>query len=265
MRDTCHGETMNVGIEQLCLSPRRANRLVPRVPVELTRQVKKFGQIEPVVTRKLSDGLFEILANAEMWLAIQRAGLHTVGIIVLTGLSDDEAKAIVDNQQKLDPVTEAEWFQSQLSVGQGERFESVAAFARSIGVSRAYVSHSLRLLTLNPDIKNALRIGALKAGHGKVLLTLSDDNLRTRLASATIRQRWSVRKLEKETKLKLVGTSHSVKPVSKSPDVLSLEKRISGIVGSAIQIDEVAGLLTIDYRNNLDVLEGILARLSHQP
>ena len=256
---------MKVGIEQLRLSPLRANRLVPKVPVELTRQVKKFGQIEPVVTRKLSDRSYEILANAEMWLAIQRAGLHTVGIIVLDGLSDDQAKAIVDNQQKLDPVTEAEWFQSQLSTGQGNRFASVAAFARSIGVSRAYVSHSLRLLTLNLDIRNALRIGALKAGHGKVLLTLPDNSLRTQLASATIKQRWSVRKLEREAKIKLVGTTRLVKPVSKSPDVLLLEKRISEIVGSAIQIDEITGLLTIDYRNNLDVLEGILARLSHQP
>ena len=256
---------MIVGIEQLCLSPRRANRLVPHVPVELTRQVKKFGQIEPVVTRKVSDGLYEILANAEMWLAVQRAGLHTVGIIVLDELSDDQAKAIVDNQQKLDPVTEAEWFQSQLSAEQGERSASVAAFARSIGVSRAYVSHSLRLLTLSPDIRDALRIGALKAGHGKVLLTLPDNSLRTHLASATIKQRWSVRRLEREAKIKLVGKTRSVKPVSKSPDVLLLEKRISGIVGSAIQIDEMTGLLTIDYRNNLDVLEGILARLSHQP
>ena len=265
MRDTCHGETMNVGIEQLCLSPRRENRRVPRVPLELTRQVRMFGQIEPVITRKLSEGFYEILANAEMWLAIQRAGLHTVDIVVLSGLNDDQAKSIVDDQGKLDPITEAEWFESQLSVGQGDSFSSVASFARSIGVSRAYVSHSLRLLTLSPDIKDALRVGALKAGHGKVLLTLSDDSLRIRLALATIKQRWSVRKLEKEAKLKLIETTQSNKPISKSPDVLSLEKRISGIVGSSIQIDETSGLLTIDYRNNLDVLDGILARLSHQP
>lgn len=255
---------MKVGIEQLILSPDRADRRIPEVSLALTHQVAEYGQIEPVVVRPTGGSKYEILSNAETWLAVQRAGLHSVEIVVHDDLSDDEALQIINGAGELDPITEAEWFESQLNgVGGNGRYKSIAALARSVGRTRSYVSHSLRFLTLGETLKEALRSGALSTGHAKVLLSVRNSDQRLGFATRAIRERWSIRKLKLATeslgriKAKREGL------VEKSPDVIALERKLTGLIGSPVEIDEQGGKLSIGYGKNLEVLDGILKRLGY--
>ena len=67
---------------------------------ELTNSIKERGMIQPIVVRKSNDQIskFEIIAGERRWLAAQKAGLHTVPVVVTEA---DDLKslefAIVEN------------------------------------------------------------------------------------------------------------------------------------------------------------------------
>lgn len=253
---------MLVGIEQLVLSPARIDRSIPKTPMSVIKQIHAHGQLQPVVVRSLDDNRYEILANAESWLAVQRAGLHQVDIVVKESVDDEEAETLVNRNVTLNPVAEAQWFRSRLSLaGQGGQWGAVTQLARSLGLGRSYVAHALRLLELSDDIQDAVRSGVLKVGHAKAILSVKGSSDQASLAVKIIQQNLSVRQAETEARSIATGIPSES---AKSTTTKYLETTLSGIVGSAVDIDEKRGTLTIDYGNNNDVLEGILERLGYR-
>ena len=253
---------MLVGIEQLVLSSARLDRSIPKTPVSAIKQILTHGQLQPVVVRSLADNRYEILANAESWLAVQRAGLHQVDIVIRDDVNDDEAEKLVNRNITLDPIAEAQWFRSRVNpAGQCGQRGAVTQLARSLGLGRSYVAHALRLLELSDDIQHAVRSGALKVGHAKAILTVKNSSDRTQLALKIIQQNLSVRQAEHVARSIAAGTQSDT---AKSTTTKHLEQTLSGIVGSAVDIDEREGKLTIDYGNNNDVLDGILERLGYR-
>ena len=253
---------MIVGIEQVVLSRYRLDRTIPPVDPWIIDQIRKHGQIKPVIVRKLSQSKYEILANAESWLCVQQAGLHSVEIVIREGISDADAKEIVNSRYLGDPIAEAERFRACLQ-SKGQRL-SIADLARSLRRTRTYVSHSLRLLTLSSEIQDGLKIGALKVGHAKAILSVTGYEDRHRMATHIIQGRWSVRRAEHEARVLGAGDRSVKTKASKSYSTLSLERTVSEIVGSPVDIDESGGKLTIDYRGKLDVLNGLLERLGYR-
>lgn len=255
---------MIVGIEQVTLSPLRTHRVIPKIDTWLIERVRTLGQITPVIVRPIAPNKYEILANAQSWLAVQRAGLHRVEILVREGVNDESARAIVNGNRGSDPLAEAEWFAACIQGEMGDRaFLSIAAFARSQSLSRSYVAHSLRLLTLSPLIQSALRMGALTTGHAKALLSIKNSDQRTQMATSAIECKWSVRKLEAQAR-SLTTASTEKKPAPKSSTTVVLERRLTDILGSPVSINETSGVLSINYQNDIDVLQGILNRLGYE-
>ena len=82
---------------------------------ELTNSIKERGMIQPIIVRKLNEGMskFEIIAGERRWLAAQRAGLHKVPVVITEA---DDLKslefAIVENVQRhdLNPLEEAQGY-----------------------------------------------------------------------------------------------------------------------------------------------------------
>ena len=252
---------MLVGIEQLVLSPARIDRAIPKISRRAVELVKELGQVVPVVVRPLGNRHYEILANAESWIAVQRAGLHQVEIVV-RDLVDDEAARVVNRSVERDPIDEALWFRSCLESGNiGGRELSVSELARSLDLGRSYVAHSLRLLELSTDVQSLIRSGKLRVGHAKAILSIKTVRGQAQLALDVINQKLTVR--EAETRARSI-TLKPADTANKSTTTLHLEKTLSEIVGSAIEIDESEGKLIIDYGSNNDVLAGILLRLGYQ-
>ncbi|MEE9336030.1 MAG: ParB/RepB/Spo0J family partition protein [Granulosicoccaceae bacterium] len=250
-----------MGIEQLVLSPARLDRSIPKTPVSVLRQIRTHGQLQPVVVRSLAEHQYEVLANAESWLAVQRAGLHQVEIMIRAGVDDAEAEKLVNRHIELDPIAEAEWFRSCLNTaGQGGKPISVTQLAHSLSLGRSYVAHALRLLELSDSVQQAVRTGALKVGHAKAILSVKNASDQTKFALQIIRQHLSVRQAENVARSIVAGVQSDT---TKSTTTQHLEKALSEIVGSTVQIDEREGKLTIDYGKNYNVLDGILARLGY--
>src|SRR5690606_8354399 len=71
--------------------------------------------------------------------------------------------------------------------------EEVAA---QVGRSRPAVANSLRLLTLEPEIQQAVARGEVSVGHAKVLLGVDDPALRRRLVGEIMSKGLTVRQTE---------------------------------------------------------------------
>ena len=82
------------GIEQLYLSPSRPRGPLPEVSAALQRLVEAHGPLDSVVVRPHGQR-YEILSNAETWLAAQRAGWREVPVDVRDDITDEEAEAIL--------------------------------------------------------------------------------------------------------------------------------------------------------------------------
>lgn len=229
---------------------------------ELASSIRERGIIQPLAVRpvKGENGAFEIIAGERRWRAAQQAGLHDVPVVVLE-VSDTEALelAIVENVQRedLNPLEEAGGYQALIAEFKYQQDE----IAKTVGKSRSHVANMLRLLKLPEEVKNAMRTGALSAGHARALLGLADDEA-ARLARDIVARGLNVRQVEAMVRDGAAGAAPRPAPKKKDADTVALEKRASDAIGLGVTIDYggKGGAVHIKYKS-LDQLEDIVRRL----
>lgn len=245
----------------LHLSDYKPHGYVPRPSAAVRVQVANEGIGQPLSVRQSPDG-YEILTNPAVWIAAGMSQLPTVPVWIVD-CSDEQAQRMVSLNyvagEKLNCIDEAEIYQSLIGVS---RRGSISRLARELGLKRSVVSHALRLLNLEPSVKEKIRSGELSAGHGRALLRV-DGKKQVQLARAVIQDNMSVRALEK-----VVGgpgvktTSGEMTPSKRSADEVRFESELTDWIGSKTVLDD--GRLVIDYNNDIDVLSGILEKIGFE-
>lgn len=229
---------------------------------ELAASIKAQGVVQPIVARLLPTGTYEIVAGERRWRAAQLAGLETIPAVVRS-VPDEAAIAIalIENIQRedLNPVEEANALQRLIDEF-GMTHQQVA---EAVGRSRAAVTNLLRLLTLNDDVRRMLEEGRMDMGHARALLALT-GNQQGQIAQQVVDKGLSVRETENLVRrlLERPATNKSAHTRT-DPDVRALATRLSEKLGAKVRVlhsRSGKGRLLIDY-NNLDELEGILARI----
>jgi ParB family chromosome partitioning protein len=185
---------------------------------ELAQSIRSNGIIQPLVVRKSSTGNYELIAGERRLRAAKVVGLKQVPIVIRRS-TDREALelALIENiqRQNLNCVDEAlAYFQliEDFALTQEE-------VALRVGKDRATVANFLRLLRLSPEILTDLKTGALSFGHGKVLLSLEDAELRMRARNQIIEKHLSVR--DSEALVEQLKQGAQVSDSSKKSVVLS--------------------------------------------
>ncbi len=161
---------------------------------ELAESIAKHGLIQPIVVRPNTSGTYKIIAGERRWRACRMAGLEVVPVIIKE--VDDKALmelALIENLQRedLNAVEEALGYRSLIDT-YGLTQEQVA---EQMGKSRVAVTNTLRLLNLKENELDALREGAISAGHARALLSCENDELRKEMLKAA-KEGASVRQLE---------------------------------------------------------------------
>lgn len=230
---------------------------------ELSQSIAAQGVIQPIIVRGLDQGRFEIVAGERRWRAARLAGLKTVPAIVR---DYDErgamAVALVENIQRsdLNPLEEADGLRKLLE----ECKLTHEQVAQAVGRSRAAVSNLLRLLELNPDVREWVRQERLSLGHAKVLLGVQGSR-QSDLAAKVVEQQLSVRQTEVLIKESPVETApKALNGKAASPEELQMQSELSQRLGLKVKLKQSAkgsGRLTIDFRNGVE-LEKLLARIS---
>lgn len=259
------GEHRIVGVDQV-----RAGRLNPRKDFreeelnELAESIRQKGLVQPIIVRPDGTiGGYEIVAGERRWRAAQRAGLHTVPVIVRE-LSDQDVLelAIIENVQRADlnAIEEAGGYRELI-----ERFGYTQdALAEVIGKSRSHLANTLRLLKLPERVQQLVGEGKLTAGHARALVGRDDAE---QLAERIIEGQLNVREVEALVSGGDVApavTQVTRKVREKDPDTRAFEKELTDTLGLKVEIKRgsgESGLLTIKY-GNFDQLDYIRARLT---
>ena len=236
-------------------------RMDPDALAELAESIKAQGLMQPILTRPLGAGRYEILAGERRWRAARMAGLASVPVLV-RDVADRSALAIalIENLQRedLSPLEEAAAVKRLI-----EEFSMThAEAATAVGRSRVAITNALRLLELAPPVQELLREGQLDMGHARALLALPALK-QIELAREAVAKQLSVRQVE----ALVAGLAKRREPGARAAtdrDVARLEEELSGRLGTTVKIQSSAnpgrGKLVIHY-STLDQLDGLLLKL----
>lgn len=188
-------EVIQLDINQLQpnpLQPRGA--ITPESLVDLVDSIREHGVLEPLVVAKTPAG-YQIIAGERRWRASKLAGLtHVPAIIRETTPKGMLEMAIVENVQRVDlnALDRAKGFERLMD----EFGLTTSEVAVRIGKSVAYVSNSLRLLTLPDALKDGLLSGLISEGHARALAAIEDTELMVEAYKIILRESGSVRRAE---------------------------------------------------------------------
>jgi len=223
--------------------------------IDLTNSIKERGMIQPIIVRNSNDDntKFEIIAGERRWLAAQRAGLHSVPVVVTEA---DDLKslefAIVENVQRhdLNPLEEALGYKRLIDDFSYDQ-EKVSKF---IGKSRSHVANSLRLLSLPDDVIKLIEAQKLTAGHAKILVGLDNASF---VANKIIEKKLSVR--QSENFVNIFKNRKKSKRI-KDSNIIALELSITNKIGLSVDIQNNKrnkGKISFEYKD-LDQLNKII-------
>ena len=247
---------------QLSISDLIPNKYQPRKIFDednlndLTNSIKERGILQPIIVRKSNDykSKFEIIAGERRWLAAQKAGLHTVPVVITEA---DDLKslefAIVENVQRhdLNPLEEAQGYKRLIDEFNYDQ-EKVSKF---IGKSRSHITNSLRLLTLPLEVIKLIETQKLTAGHAKILVGLENSSF---VADKIVEKKLSVRQAESFVK---IFKNKRQKPNNvKDANIKDLEISVSNKIGLNVLIKNKKnnkGKITFEYKG-LDQLNKII-------
>lgn len=72
--------------------------------------------------------------------------------------------------------------------------------ADRLGKNRSSVANQIRLLKLPVKVQHDLKVGQISVGHAKVLLSIDDPDLQSKLCDYTIKNALNVRQIEQKVK-----------------------------------------------------------------
>jgi ParB family chromosome partitioning protein len=253
---------------------------------ELATSIRNQGLIQPLVVRQRELGLgggYEIIAGERRWRAAQRAGLHTLPVVVREVAPDRAFElAMVENLQRedLNPIEEAEGFDRLIR----EFDYSQESLAARIGKDRSSVANALRLLRLPVGVRGLVIDGRLSMGHARAILGLeatgdspaaASENME-RMGRRVVSREMSVRQVEELVRKEREqaregipgksGAQPGKEPAPASAPSASardLATRLSRAFATRVRVVESGegrGHIEIHY-GSLDELDGLLAKL----
>jgi ParB family chromosome partitioning protein len=216
---------------------------------KLAESIKEFGVIQPIVLRRKDEDYYEIVAGERRWRASKLAGLKEIPG-VLKDIDDDvfAEMALIENLQRedLNAIEEAIAYQYMMDAHQLTQDR----LSKIIGKSRTYITNTLRLLKLSPNIQSLIKDGLLSTGHGRTLLGIKEDKEAYLLAKKVISEDISVRQLESIIKeIKVSVPKHMVSGSVKDPVIKDFETHLKNFFGTKVSIahQNDKGKIQINY------------------
>jgi ParB family chromosome partitioning protein len=267
---------MNDQVVQISIDELQSNPLQPRGTVtpeslvDLVDSIREHGILEPLVIAKTPAG-YQIIAGERRWRAARLASLKTVPCIVReTSPRGMLEMAIVENVQRTDlnPIDRAKAFERLLS----EFGLTNSDVAQRIGKSPAYVSNSLRLLTLPDALKDGLLSGLITEGHARALAAVDDTALMVEAYKIILKEAGSVRRAEDLARRMRARIGQKPKSSPKAPHIITeeadqirdaIENNLGGVETTRVRLSRSRAetRLTIILKGSLEETEDKLQRI----
>ncbi len=245
--------TENGGVINVNLNDIEPNREQPRKDFdedalsELAESIAEHGLIQPIVVKPETNGRYSIIAGERRWRACRIAGLYEVPVVIKDANPQELMElALIENLQRedLNAVEEALGYRSLIDAFALTQEE----VAKRVGKSRTAVTNALRLLNLTEEELQALRVGAISAGHARALLSVEDEETRKQMLEMATNGA-SVRELEKmsaKVKKAVKAPKKAAKNTFYSEVELSLKNELHRKV-SITSTGDGKGKITIEF------------------
>lgn len=228
---------------------------------ELTNSIKEHGVLQPILVVKDENG-YAIIAGERRWRSAKKAGLKTIPAII-KDYTDTKKKqvALIENIQRedLNIVEVARAIKELMDIDGYSQTE----VAKITGKNISTISNMMRLLKLQDKILDYVLEGKLVEGQARALLAVEDKEKQLEIAEKIIKNRLTVRDVEK---LIYGAEEYNRKPNKKQPKTVyykKLEEKLKDYFGYKVKIDsnKKHQKLIIEYDDN-DGLESLLNRLN---
>ena len=230
----------------------------------LADSVRQYGILQALVVTRLEvskedGGLaveYELISGERRLRAAKIAQLTQVPVMIRMGEESDLLKlelAIIENIQRedLNAVYRARAFH-RLANEFKFKHEQIG---KKVGKSRAYVTNTMRILSLPQEIVDALGAGQISEGHTRPLLMLDDrPEEQVTLFKEIVYKKLSVRDAESMARRIAVERIRKKKYIP-DPELMELEEHLAESLGTRVTIErkENGGKLLIDFFSNDDL------------
>lgn len=221
---------------------------------ELAESIKQHGLIEPLIVQKGNKGFYTIIAGERRWRAAREAGIKEIPVVV-KDYSDQQVMeiALIENIQRedLNAIEEAEAYERLIKDFNLKQDE----VAERVSKSRVAITNSLRLLKLDPRVREMIIEDKIKSGHARALLAVNDPEEQYRLAVMIFDHSMSVRETEKMVKKYLSDKDKPKKEVKEKDTQTELiykdfEEKLKTVIGTKVNINHKGkgkGKIEIEY------------------
>lgn len=221
---------------------------------ELAESIKNYGILQPIIVEDKGN-FYRIIAGERRWRASKIAGLEEIPCLVR---DEDEQKnkeiSLIENIQRenLNPIEKAMGYK-ELIDNYNLRQQDLAD---KLGISRTYVTNTLRILNLDKRVIELALEGKLTEGHCKALMAISDLDKQFEMAVKIIETGGTVADIERALK----NSSKTVKKAQKNEAIYrNIEDDFEKFFGSKVKLKAGprSGKIIISYSSN-EELERLL-------
>jgi len=203
------GGLLEIPLERIKPNPRQPRREFDETELQnLADSIREVGVLQPIVVRAVAVDSYELIMGERRWRASRLAGRDTVTAVV-RGTQDEQLlrDALLENihRSDLNPLEEAAAYEALLS-DLGVTHE---VLGERLGVSRAHVSNTMRLLGLPATVQRRVAARVLSAGHARALLALRTVEQMDELATRIVSEGLSVRATEEQVALALADSDEA--------------------------------------------------------
>ncbi|MBE7051147.1 MAG: nucleoid occlusion protein [Ruminococcaceae bacterium] len=213
---------------------------------QLSESIKKYGVIQPVTVRKLSQDQYELIAGERRLRACSLAGMLKVPAIV-TNLDDNDSAvvALIENIQRenLSFMEEAEAYRNLLC----NHGFTQDVLAKHLGKTQSSVANKVRLLKLPAVVREIIKDNMLTERHARALLRLEDESRQLKALARITDENLNVQQTDE-----LIDDMLSQRPKKKSDTKSGSEKR--GLKDVRIFVNTVRHAVDVMKKNGIDAL-----------
>ncbi len=265
-------QVIDIDIDTLQPNPLQPRGLVtPESLVDLVDSIRQHGVLQPLVVAKTPAG-FQLIAGERRWRASKLAGLTVVPALIKETTPQGMLEmAIVENVQRsdLNALDRAKSFERLLSEFNLTNIE----ISQRIGKSPAYISNTLRLLSLPDALKDGILSGLISEGHARALAAIEDPRLIVEAYRVVVKEGLSVRgaeELARKTRVAIgnrprdigINKKHDVSPQI-DEDRLKLENALGGskVAKIALSRSRAVTRFVITLKGDQDETESLYQKI----
>ena len=208
---------------------------------ELKQSILAKGILQPVLVRRNGER-FQLIVGERRWRASRAAGLEHIPALVRDSASDEDMLelAVLENLQRedLNPIEVAH---AILKLQQTCELTQEAV-ADKLGVSRAHVANTVRLLKLPERVQAAICEGKITPGHARALLGILDPKEQTELfeffmsdSRPTVRQAEDLKRISAGRSKRMNGEL-SAQDRRQELEIKKLEERLRRALSTRVKI-----------------------------